>query len=112
MTKSLDCKYYDLTKFNETKYITVGLITIIHINLQSIFKDYNLFKGHSDSLNIEFNVIAITKVGINNLECWIHENIFKACKFYYHGPVNSKRWSCIYERGLICQQKTILSACG
>ena len=93
VTKSLNCKYYDLTEFNETSYITDGLITIIHINPQSSFKNYNLLKAHLDSVNIKLDVTTTTEAEINNLDrC---ANIFKPYKFYYHGPVNrNKTWSC------------------
>ena len=89
VTKSLNCKYYDLTEFNETRYtyITDGLITINHINLQSSFKNYNLLKAHLDSINIKFDLIAITEAGVNNLDrC---ANIFKEYNFYYHGSLNN-----------------------
>lgn len=60
------CRYYDVPDFKVMHRKLKGTISLIHVNLQSGYKNYSVLKSHLDTLHFEFDVICITEAGRGN----------------------------------------------
>ena len=63
----VDCKYYDENEFNVMYQTVNSLISVLHVNLQSSFKNYGILCAHLQQLKIVFDVICISEAGPGNL---------------------------------------------
>ncbi len=62
----INCKYYDADEFNTCVGSSNTSISLVHVNLQSSFKNYGLLKAHLDLLSTNFDIIAISEAGKDN----------------------------------------------
>ena len=62
----IKCKYYDDKEFNSISKCSNSLLSIIHVNLQSSFKNFALLRAHLYLLDHKFDIIAISEAGRGN----------------------------------------------
>ena len=86
---TLSCQYYDNNEFETTVKKISQRLSVFHLNIGSSFKNYSRLKAEIDSLNFQFDIIALTEAGINNSDR--AANIFDNYNFYYHSPVDNKK---------------------
>ena len=63
----VNCQYYDENEFNATMHNKHPSFSVLHVNLQSSFRNYGTLKACLDMLNNEFDIIGISEAGLNNL---------------------------------------------
>ena len=67
-----DCKYYDDEAFN-MKFSTMKTsLSILHVNLQSSYKNFGRLKAHLQCLNVQFDIICISEAGPGNNDRCAH----------------------------------------
>ena len=79
-------------------------LSIIHVNLQSSYRNYGILKAHLDLLKINFNIICISEAGPGNWDrC---ANIFGNDYIYdYNPPVGKKGGVAIYIKKELSSKK-------
>ena len=86
-----DCNYYDDADFNKKfgKNKDKNLLSIMHVNLQSSFKNFGKLKAHMQCLDVKFDVICISEAGPgNDVRCG---HIFGNEYLYDYKPPTSKK---------------------
>ncbi len=82
--KMINCKYYDESEFNSKVKSSNITLSLIHVNLQSSYMNYNMLKAHLEQLRINFDIIAISEAGLGNADrC---AKVFGDDYFYDYNP--------------------------
>jgi len=90
-----ECEYYDYEMFNKKFGDNFNLFSVLHVNLQSSYKNFNLLKMHLEGLKVKFDVLCISEAGLGNEDRVAH--IFGTEYFYdYQAPVKNKGGVAIY----------------
>ena len=84
--EQLSFKYYTDDEFNDVFNNTHNKIklSIFHLNIRSLNKNYHELYCFLQSLNIEFDVLVSSEIWLTNLE--LFSNIFAGYTFYYDAP--------------------------
>jgi len=87
---AINCKYYDIEDLNVcTKNDSEHIyLSMLHVNIQSSFKNFGVLKAHLSLLNFEFDIIAISEAGKNNHNlAHVFGNDYS---YFYKAPYSSK----------------------
>ena len=87
--QDLSFRYYTDDDFNNSFNNGCNNIklSVFHINIRSLNKNYHELYSFLLSLNIEFDVLVLSEIWSNNLEFF--SNIFAGYSFYYDSPQTS-----------------------
>ncbi len=85
--KNINCKYYHTDHFNQTFHKFKPKFSLFHHNIRSLNKHRIELQMLLSSLNVDFQVIALTEIGKINAEN--HSKFFKDYHFY-HDPSTKK----------------------
>ena len=80
----INCKYYDIDQFNICTKDFKNTMSLIHVNLQTSFKNFAVLKSYLDSLNVCFDIIAVSEAGRGNENRFAH--IFGQNYMYFYNP--------------------------
>ena len=86
---SNSCQYYDIDQFNSTiRTINNKDISLLHMNIRSLDRHWGEFISLLNSLDFNFDIIALTEIGTKNLK--ERTAFMKDYNFYYDVPLKNK----------------------
>ena len=66
-SNSINCKYYDIDSFLDSKFKSKNLISIFHLNISSLSKHKSDLETLLTMLNFKFDIITITETKIQTI---------------------------------------------
>ena len=91
--ENIDCRFYNELSFNQLLKKCSPEISLMHLNIRSLNKHRSKLTTFLDTLNIEFDIIALTEIGKNNTD----NNLafFENYQTFYESPRTNFGGTCI-----------------
>ncbi len=64
----INCKYYNENSILQTYTQNKAKLSLLHFNIRSLNKHRTKFQAFLDTININFDVLALTELGNTNVE--------------------------------------------
>ena len=68
ISENIDCKYYNESSFNQLLKTCNPELSILHLNIRSLNKHRAKLTSFLETLDKEFDIIALTEIGKLNIE--------------------------------------------
>lgn len=85
LNENINCKYYHECTFNQQFASMLPKFSLFHINIRSFSKHRLELQAYLNTLNFDFQVIALTETGKNNVEN--NAVLFNEYSLYHDPPV-------------------------
>ena len=100
---NIECSYYNEDQFNQTFKNKNTQLSVFHLNIASLWKHGHELAAYLEGLIVNFDVIMLSEVGKNNIECL--SNLFDNYNFEFVPAKSTKGGVGIYYK----QSHTLVS---
>ena len=89
LSETSECNYYDIDTMNTMCASVTSSTSVFHINLQSSFKSYGLLKAYLSTMNMKFDIYAISEA--KNTKIDLCKNLLENYIFEYRIPSSNPK---------------------